>query len=144
MSKHVVQPPHARTYTHTHNYVIFIAFPQQQWFANVPQCYVIRTLSVLIIIYMPQNRRWTIDKAAWTTENLCDAVHTVSRFFLIMQNFQRNYWFIMFFIDLCCFRSPMCMGLVATAALYACVSEHIVSMYLFNISIKSLHAESVI
>ena len=36
-----------RAHTHTHKYVIFIAFPRQQWFPNAPQCYVIRTLSFL-------------------------------------------------------------------------------------------------
>jgi hypothetical protein len=34
----------ARAWTHTHKYVIRIAFPRQQWFANAPQCYIIRTL----------------------------------------------------------------------------------------------------
>ena len=44
---------HALTHTHvhararTHKYIILIAFPQQQWLANTPQCYVIRTLPVL-------------------------------------------------------------------------------------------------
>ena len=37
----------ARTHTHT-IYIIFIAFPRQQWFANGAQCYVICTLSVLL------------------------------------------------------------------------------------------------
>ena len=37
------------THAHTHNYVIFIAFSRDQWFANAPQCYVIRTLSVLLV-----------------------------------------------------------------------------------------------
>jgi hypothetical protein len=30
-------------YMYTHKYVVFIAFPRQQWFANAPQCYVIHT-----------------------------------------------------------------------------------------------------
>ena len=34
--------------THTGKYVILIAFPWQQWFANAPQCYVIRTLRVFM------------------------------------------------------------------------------------------------
>jgi hypothetical protein len=35
--------------TDTHSeYVIIIAFPRQQWYANAPPCYVIRTLPVLI------------------------------------------------------------------------------------------------
>ena len=36
--------PRARLPTHppaTHKYIILIAFPRQQWFANAPQCYVI-------------------------------------------------------------------------------------------------------
>jgi hypothetical protein len=49
-------PPRARTPTCTHahahidKYVMLIAFPRQQWFVNEPQCYVVRTLSVLFII----------------------------------------------------------------------------------------------
>ena len=38
---------HTHTHTHTHSqYVILIALPPQQWFKNVPQCYIIRTLPV--------------------------------------------------------------------------------------------------
>jgi hypothetical protein len=36
-----------RTYARTGKYVMLIAFPRQQWFANVPQYYVIRALPVL-------------------------------------------------------------------------------------------------
>jgi hypothetical protein len=36
------------TLAHTDKYVILIAFPRQKWFANAPQCYVIRTLSLLL------------------------------------------------------------------------------------------------
>jgi hypothetical protein len=38
------------TYAHAHTdqYVILTAFEQQQWLANAPQCYVIRTLPVLL------------------------------------------------------------------------------------------------
>ena len=32
---------HAHALAHTHKYVIFIAFPRQQWFANAPQCFVL-------------------------------------------------------------------------------------------------------
>jgi hypothetical protein len=39
--------PHARVRARTHKYIIPIAFSLQQWFAKTPQCYVIRTLSVL-------------------------------------------------------------------------------------------------
>jgi hypothetical protein len=39
---------HTYTHTHTHKYVIFIAFARQQWFANAPQCYVIRTLCIFL------------------------------------------------------------------------------------------------
>ena len=44
----------ARTGTHAHTdkYVILIAFPRQQWFANASQCYVIRTLHVLLLLQM--------------------------------------------------------------------------------------------
>jgi hypothetical protein len=35
------RPVHART--RTHKYVIFIAFPRQQWFTNAPHCYVLCT-----------------------------------------------------------------------------------------------------
>ena len=41
---------HTHTHTHTHKCVAFIAFPRQKWFATVPQCYVIRTLSVLLYL----------------------------------------------------------------------------------------------
>jgi hypothetical protein len=34
-------------HAHILKYVIFIPFPRQQWFANAPECYIIRTLSVL-------------------------------------------------------------------------------------------------
>jgi hypothetical protein len=36
--------------TCTHKYVILITFPWQKLFANAPQCYVIRTLSVLFFL----------------------------------------------------------------------------------------------
>ena len=41
---------HTRTHTHTHTYeyTIYVAFPRQQWFANAPQCYVIRTMFVVL------------------------------------------------------------------------------------------------
>jgi hypothetical protein len=46
--------PHAQT--RALKYVIFIAIPQQQWFANAPRYYVIRRLSVLLhflrLVYM--------------------------------------------------------------------------------------------
>jgi hypothetical protein len=36
--------------TNTHSgFVILIAFPLQQWYTNAPQCYVMRTLRVLLI-----------------------------------------------------------------------------------------------
>jgi hypothetical protein len=44
---------HAPEHTHvckracTHGYVIFVIFPREQWFAQAPYCYVIRTLPVL-------------------------------------------------------------------------------------------------
>jgi hypothetical protein len=42
---------HART--HKHVGLTFISFPRQQWFANAPQCYVTRTLSVLFVVISP-------------------------------------------------------------------------------------------
>jgi hypothetical protein len=39
-----------RTHAHPEKHVIFIAFPWQQWFANTPECYIIRTLPVLLSI----------------------------------------------------------------------------------------------
>ena len=48
---------HARV--HTHKYVIFIAFPRQQLYANAPQCYVTRTMSVLFkCIFYPFRSAW--------------------------------------------------------------------------------------
>jgi hypothetical protein len=38
---------HTNARAHTQKYAMFIAIPQQQWFANAPQYYVIRALSVL-------------------------------------------------------------------------------------------------
>jgi hypothetical protein len=47
MQPHAYTHPRARAHAraHTHKYVIFISFPRQQWFANAPQSYIIRTLS---------------------------------------------------------------------------------------------------
>jgi hypothetical protein len=41
---HACTPPCART--HAHNYVIFIAFPRQQWFVKMPHFYVIPCCSM--------------------------------------------------------------------------------------------------
>jgi hypothetical protein len=53
---HAHAPGHTRTHTHTHThtnkYVILIVLPLQQRFANVCQCYVIRTLPVLLHVDM--------------------------------------------------------------------------------------------
>ena len=38
---------HKRTHARTDQHVKLIAFPRQQWFANAPQYYVVRTLPVL-------------------------------------------------------------------------------------------------
>ena len=49
----LTRPPswaRVRTHTHTRKCVIFIAFPQQQCFANAPYFYVIRTLAVLLCL----------------------------------------------------------------------------------------------
>jgi hypothetical protein len=40
---------HARALTRTDKCVMFIVFLWQKWFANAPQCYVIHTLSVLLL-----------------------------------------------------------------------------------------------
>ena len=40
------------THTHTDKYAILIAFLRQQWFAKAPQCYVVRTLPVLLTLYV--------------------------------------------------------------------------------------------
>ena len=47
---HIRTRARTHTQTHAHKYVIglLIAFPQQQWFTNVPQRYVMRTLPVLL------------------------------------------------------------------------------------------------
>jgi hypothetical protein len=53
---------HARTsarahaHTHTHKYIIFIAFPLKQWFANAPQCYIIR-IPFSFLPYVPSAPR---------------------------------------------------------------------------------------
>ena len=41
---------HALTHAHTDQWVILIAFPRQQLFANAPQCYVVRTLPVFFYL----------------------------------------------------------------------------------------------
>jgi hypothetical protein len=38
-----------QVHTHTDRSVILTVFPQQQWFTNAPQCYVIRTVPVLCL-----------------------------------------------------------------------------------------------
>ena len=44
---------HARARARTHNYVIFIAFPQQQWFSKAPQCF---TYIVSLVIILNSTR----------------------------------------------------------------------------------------
>ena len=46
---------------HTHKYVILIAFPRQQRFANAPQYYVIRRLHVLFIFVIDLIKVLNID-----------------------------------------------------------------------------------
>ena len=53
----------ARTHTHNHRYVIFIAFPLQQWFANAPQCYIIRKLAVLQFVRWITETRSVLETA---------------------------------------------------------------------------------
>jgi len=46
---HATCMPHNYKATNTRSeYVILIALPRQQWYANAPQCYVVRALSVLL------------------------------------------------------------------------------------------------
>ena len=45
---HAHTPGQANARAHTHKYLIFIAFPRKQCFANAPHCYVIRELSVCL------------------------------------------------------------------------------------------------
>ena len=40
----------ARARTHTDKHVIIIDFPRHRWYVNVPWCYVIRTLPVLLCL----------------------------------------------------------------------------------------------
>jgi hypothetical protein len=54
---------YARTRTHTHKYVIIIAFTQQQWFENAPE-YDMRTLCVLFKIVGKLNRFKSHDKGS--------------------------------------------------------------------------------
>ena len=54
-------PKHTRVRAHTDKYVILIAFPLQQWFVHAPQCYVIRTLPVLLL-----SSFWTNRLATWS------------------------------------------------------------------------------
>jgi hypothetical protein len=43
------RPGTKRTYANNDEHIILIAFPRQQWFANGPQYYVMRTLPVLLV-----------------------------------------------------------------------------------------------
>jgi hypothetical protein len=47
--RRIHQHEHSRVRTHTQEYVIQLALPREQWFANALQCYITRTLPVLII-----------------------------------------------------------------------------------------------
>jgi hypothetical protein len=46
---------HLRAHTNTDRYVILFTFPLQKWFANAPQCYVVRTLPVLLTLLREHN-----------------------------------------------------------------------------------------
>jgi hypothetical protein len=58
---------HAHAHVHTIKYLILIAFPQQQWFANAPKYYVIRTLRVLLWHSNRQhvNTQWSAYEGVW-------------------------------------------------------------------------------
>ena len=49
-------------WAHTQKYVILIAFPRQQWFANALHCYVIRRLPVLLMPNLGTTRRRPLSK----------------------------------------------------------------------------------
>jgi len=44
------------TYTHS-EYVIFIAFLQQQWYSNAPQCYIIRSSTLSLLFFFAKLSR---------------------------------------------------------------------------------------
>jgi hypothetical protein len=45
---HTYTHPATRRRAHLHKYIQFIAFPRQNFYANTPKSYVIRTVSVLL------------------------------------------------------------------------------------------------
>jgi hypothetical protein len=76
---------HARTYTrirtHTNQCTILIAFPLQQWFANAPQYYVIRTLPVCLSVlsYHLYVNRYADLLALWRKPTTCTKTLVVYR-----------------------------------------------------------------
>ena len=66
------------THTHTHSqYVILIVLPLQQWFKNMPQCYVIRTLPVLFDV----NFQWIMSSSQdckLSADSFCNKFPSIS------------------------------------------------------------------
>jgi hypothetical protein len=61
MRMHTPTRPITHTHAHTEQYVILIAFPRQQWFANEPQCYVILTFLLLFLLVRATCKwRWVL------------------------------------------------------------------------------------
>jgi hypothetical protein len=50
MRMHMPTRPETHTHARTEQYIMLIAFRRQQPFATAPQCYVIRTLSVCLVL----------------------------------------------------------------------------------------------
>ena len=69
---HTPTLPGTRTHERapTHKYVIFIAFPRQQWFANAPVCYVMRTLSFWMSNLAATRKHFSL--CPFTTPRHCD------------------------------------------------------------------------
>ena len=79
---HVHAPghPHARYHAHTQKYIILIVFPWQQWLANAPHCYIIRTLAVLCLTWFRQtwsNAEMHADNSTYTYTTLLFYLHTL-------------------------------------------------------------------
>jgi hypothetical protein len=69
-----------RAHANTDKYVLFIAFPRQQLFANVFRCYLIRALSVLFKFSLAP---WNIQGGSTMTGTNCDLfTHKSSRSYL--------------------------------------------------------------
>jgi hypothetical protein len=67
---HTPTRPGTNMHSRAHTSITNTAFPQQQWFANAPQCYVIRTLPVLfkhkhIMLHGINNIKTTADAVSY-------------------------------------------------------------------------------